>query len=307
VFVVLNKAAIKHFYYEGAMTAPHILIAVLITAMWGCNFVAAKLAMQAFPPFFLLAVRMAIVWAILAPFVPKLTIPTKQMVIVSFLLGTMHFAAMYFALHIGLDVPSAVIAGQLGVPFSCILGVWLLGDKIGIWRTLGITVSCFGVVIIAGDPHITEHIPAFIIACLAGCAWGGSNVIMKQLGKVQILPFLAKLSLYSIPQLLLLSFIIEEGQIASLSLAGAVEWSAMAYSVIASSIAAYGLWYWLLGKYDVSQVAPYSLLIPVFGIGSGQLFFNEPFTLQMQIGAFLTIAGVAVITLRKPKRLIVPR
>ncbi len=289
------------------MKPSHIIIATLIAAMWGCNFVAAKLAMEAFPPFFLLAVRMLIVWALLAPFTPKLHLPFKQMAILSLLLGGGHFAAMYFALNIGLDVASAVIAGQLGVPFSCILGVWLLGDKIGIWRGMAIAISCLGVVVIAGDPHITEHIPAFIIACLAGCAWGGSNVMMKQLGSVQILPFLARLSLLCVPQLLLLSALFEEGQIASLSLAGTVAWSAMAYSVLASSIAAYGLWYWLLAKYNVSQVAPYSLLIPVFGIGSGQLFFEEPFTLQMQIGAFLTIAGVAIITIRKPKRLIVPR
>ena len=152
------------------MKTSHIFIVILVTAMWGCNFVAAKLAMQAFPPFFLLAVRMAIVWAILAPFVPKLNIPFKQIVTLSFLLGTLHFAAMYFALHIGLDIPSAIIAGQLGVPFSCLLGVWLLGDKIGLWRGAAIAMSCLGVVIIAGDPHITEHIPAFLIACAAGCA-----------------------------------------------------------------------------------------------------------------------------------------
>ena len=46
---------------------------------------------------------------------------------------------------------------------------------------------------------------------------------------------------------------------------------------------------------------PYSLLVPVVGIGGGVLAFGDPLTQQVLLGAALTILGVGVITLRRPQ------
>ena len=56
-----------------------------------------------------------------------------------------------------------------------------------------------------------------------------------------------------------------------------------------------------VAKHTVSQVTPFSLLTPVFGITFGELFFHEALTWQVMLGGAMTIAGVAIIVIRRPK------
>ncbi len=58
----------------------------------------------------------------------------------------------------------------------------------------------------------------------------------------------------------------------------------VAYTALASTITAYGLWFWLLKRYPVTMVSPFSLLTPVFGIAFGQMFFTEALTWQIAVG-----------------------
>jgi O-acetylserine/cysteine efflux transporter len=64
----------------------------------------------------------------------------------------------------------------------------------------------------------------------------------------------------------------------------------------------YGVWYSLMAKHPVSQVVPYSLLIPVFGLTFTHLAFTEPLTMQFILGGLCTIIGVAIIILRRPEQ-----
>jgi O-acetylserine/cysteine efflux transporter len=43
------------------------------------------------------------------------------------------------------------------------------------------------------------------------------------------------------------------------------------------------------------------LLMPVFGVASGIAFLDEPMTLSLVAGAALTILGVGIIIIRRPK------
>ena len=63
----------------------------------------------------------------------------------------------------------------------------------------------------------------------------------------------------------------------------------------------YGAWYWLLKRYAVNQVMPFMLLMPVFGVASGIAFLDEPMTLSLVAGAALTILGIGIIIIRRPK------
>jgi O-acetylserine/cysteine efflux transporter len=54
-------------------------------------------------------------------------------------------------------------------------------------------------------------------------------------------------------------------------------------------------------RYSVNQVMPFTLLVPVFGVLSGVVFYDDRLTLPMLIGGVGTILGVAIITIRRPK------
>ena len=54
-------------------------------------------------------------------------------------------------------------------------------------------------------------------------------------------------------------------------------------------------------RYDINQVIPFTLLVPIFGVAGGVLFLGEVLTLSLMVGGCLTVAGVAIIVLRRPK------
>ncbi len=282
------------------MTSRHILLAIMVAFLWGGNFVAARLALDVLPPFWLLVMRFVFVAALLIPFHPKPPAPLKDILALSVILGTLHFSLMFGPISMGLDVSSAVISSQLGVPFSCLLGSIIYKDAIGRWRALGILIALIGVVIICGTPRVLEQYWQFMLVSIGAFAWACGNMYIKKLGKVNILALLGWLSLFSIPQLLALSWFIEEQQWQAVQFMTFTTWMALLYTVIFSTIISYGVWYSLLSRFPVSHVVPYSLLVPVFGLGAAQWFFDEPLSWQFMIGGSLTIAGVAVIMFRKP-------
>jgi O-acetylserine/cysteine efflux transporter len=69
---------------------------------------------------------------------------------------------------------------------------------------------------------------------------------------------------------------------------------------LGASITAYGLWYYLIGKYEVNRIVPMTLLSPVLAVGFAVLILDEPLTLRVVLGGLLTLAGVAMIQFLRP-------
>lgn len=280
----------------------HIFYAVLVPLIWGGNFVASKFAMVDFPPFLFTAMRFAIAAAILIWFVP---VPTKAQLKSLFLLatsfGVLHFGLIMAALYHGLDIAGCVIAAQTGVPFSCLLGAMFLNDRLGWRRSIGMALSFVGIFIVMGTPNVLENLLGFTIALIGGFCWAVGNLVTKKLEDVPVFQMLAWMSLLALPQLLALSFIFETEQLQPLGEIGLRSWASVAYTAIGSTITAYGLWYFLLKQYPISQVAPFSLLAPIFSIGLGQYVFAEDLTWHILLGGVITIVGIAIIIIRRPR------
>ncbi len=281
-----------------------IFFAVTVAVMWGGNFISAKYGVAYFPPFFITTLRFICVSAMLLPFVARPTRAQMTAIIPIAAMSTMHFSLLFVALAEGLEISSCALVGQLGVPIACILGAVFLKDRIGIWRISGIVIAFIGIAIVAGTPNIMAHPLAFYMALGSTFSWGVANVLIKRLQGINSMTLLAWISLFTIPMLVPLSLALEPGAITLLASPPLSALLSILYTAIGSTIIAYGLWYHLLARYNVSQVTPFSLLTPVFGIGFGQLFFAEVLTFEVILGGLLTIAGVAVIVIRRPKTIL---
>jgi O-acetylserine/cysteine efflux transporter len=277
---------------------PYVFHALLVTACWGGNYVAARFAMQEIPPLLLLCLRFICVAVLLLPFFPRPVGNMKDIGYVALFLGVMHFPLMFIPIYMGLDVSISVISSQLGVPFSCLLGIIFYKEVIGRWRALGMLISFLGIIIICGSPRIAQHYVPFIISCVSALAWAMNNMVMKRFSHVNMLGVLAWMSLLAAPPLLGLSLLFEEHQWYVMQNASVTAWLSLTYTVVVSTIIAYGLWFHLMSRYPVNVIVPYSLLVPIFGISFAQFFFQESLTAQFIIGGLLTIIGVSIIVLR---------
>jgi O-acetylserine/cysteine efflux transporter len=277
----------------------YIWQAILVAACWGGNYVAVRYSIQEIPPLMLLGLRFVAVAAILIPFFLRPVGRLQDIMLVTFFLGILHFPLMFIPIYMGLDVSISVVTSQLGVPFSCLLGIVFFKETIGRWRAIGMLIAFLGIIVICGSPRIMQQYIPFIIACSSALAWAFSNIYMKRFSGVNMLGVLAWVSLFSAPILLIASVIFEPNGWQAVSNASITAFIGLSYTVVLSTIVAYGLWFYLMSRYPVNLVVPYSLLIPLFGLSFVHLFFHEPLTLQFAIGGVLTIIGVAIIVLRR--------
>jgi O-acetylserine/cysteine efflux transporter len=287
-----------------AIAPAHLLVIVMVTAVWGINFAVAKIGLEQLPPILFVAVRWALVGLVMAPFVKLPRGRWRQVFLVSCTLGFLHFTMMFVGLR-DVDAATAAIAIQLQVPFAALLAAVLFNDRLGWRRALGMAIAFAGVAIIAGEPRLEGHYVALLLVIGAACIWSVANMQIKSMGEIDGMTLNAWIGVFAGPQLALASVLLEDGQMAALA---AADWRAMAaivYQVFLVVMLGYGSWYWMLRRYDVNQVMPFMLLVPVFGVISGIVFLDEALTLALAGGGALTVLGVGIITLRRP-RLVAP-
>ena len=75
---------------------------------------------------------------------------------------------------------------------------------------------------------------------------------------------------------------------------------AIAYVAWISTLLGFGIWGFLLRRYESSVVAPFSLLVPVFGLGFAALLLGEELTWRTVVAALLVVSGV-LLTQRAPR------
>jgi O-acetylserine/cysteine efflux transporter len=189
------------------------------------------------------------------------------------------------------------------VPFAVLLAAIFLDDRPGWRRSLGVVMAFAGVAIIFAHPEagVSGHLVSLALMLAAAMVWSVANFQIKALTGVDGLALNGWIALFAAPQLLLASLALERGQWTALQQATWRGYGAAAFMAVFATIVGYGLWYHLVRKYPISLAMPFTLLGPVFGVASGVILLHEPFTLRMAIGSLVTIAGVAVIVLRRPR------
>jgi O-acetylserine/cysteine efflux transporter len=275
-----------------------ILAALATVTLWGCNFVAVKIAVTDVPPYFVTAMRFACLAILLSPF---LRVPRKHFTDIigyALIMGVGHFSIMFYAIQF-LDISTTGIVLQLGTPFVVLLAWLMLKETFGIYRMAGMALAFTGIVILIGVPTTGVDVPSLMILVVAAFMWALGSIRAKQLAGVSTFSLIAWMGLIVAPVALGLSFLTEADQFVRLENAPPRFWYGFVYMTLASSIAGYGLWYWLLGRYDVTAVAPYNLLVPLIAVTSGVTIMGDELTLTKLIGGGMILGGVTLITVRQ--------
>ncbi len=282
------------------MSLHHRLQALLVVMIWGLDFVVAKIVLAHFPPFFLLTLRFGIAGVLLIPFLKKPSIPIKKLIAVALTFSILHAGLIYLSLRMGLDASVSVIAGQMRVPLALILSVIFLREIIH-WRSItGISLSIIGTLIIVGAPNVLGNYWAFLAALGGALGWAVYNTLVKLIPAIEYFTLMGWISIISTPILFIISLTFESLPLNHMPDIPFNVFIGMIYLVSISTILSQSLWYMILRKYEISQIAPYTLMVPVMGIISAIIFLSEKLTWPTVIGGILTLAGVAVVIWRRP-------
>ncbi len=279
----------------------HLALFLFVIAIWAFNFVINKLALAELPPLLYIALRFIVVAVVLLPFVPPPRGRWRQVAVLSFTLGSLHFALIMSGLRL---VPASTVAliTQLQVPFAAILAAFAFGDRLG-WRRLGGMVLAFvGVGMVLGLPDLGAPWWAECLVVGSAFCWAVATIQIKWLGgAVSGSTLNAWTAVFAVPQLLLASLVLEEGQWEALVSISWLGVGAVLYNALVIVVLAYGIWYRMLRLYDVNQAMPFTLLMLPMALLSAGLVLDEPMTWWLAAGGLLTIVGVGIVVIRRPR------
>jgi O-acetylserine/cysteine efflux transporter len=272
---------------------------LLIMVIWGLNYPVGKIGVGVVPPMMMIAIRFALVAALLLPFVPAPWPQMRRIFYLSIMIGVFHFAPNFTGLKL-VDSGVGAILNQLSVPFSAIMAAIFFKDRIGWRRALGMMLAFAGVAVLVGEPkRPTDLVGAFLMIG-ASLAWAISIIQTKLLKDVDPLALVGWMCLMATPQLVVLSLLLEDRPIqAALAMGWTGLWPIL-YMAAFVSIVSHSLWYGLVHRHPINVTAPFALLTPVFGVLFGVLILGEEFTWWMLAGGLITLAGVTIITIRRP-------
>jgi O-acetylserine/cysteine efflux transporter len=283
------------------MTIRHMLALVLVAAIWGINFAVIKLGLAEMPPIAFVALRFLGVVVVLLPFVRLRRRDLLKMLPLSFTLGVLHFSLSFLGIR-GIDAATAAIAIQLQVPFAALLAALLFKETLGWRRLAGMAIAFAGVVVIAGEPRFGGNLVPLLLVIVAACIWAFASAQMKMLGdEIDVLSLNAWISILAIPQLIVVSWLAEDGQIAALAGAGWIVWASVAYQAVLVTVVVYGIWYTMMRRFPLNQVMPFTLLVPLFGVAAGVVLMGDRLSAPMLLGGGATVLGVAIIVVRRPR------
>lgn len=283
-------------------TARDFLAAAAMNLAWGLNIIAVKFAVEAIDPMAAAWLRQAIVLVVCLPWLRIVPGQMRALFLLGGLTGCVFLLAINLSLSVATNVSALAIAGQLGVPFSMILAVVVLGERISYARSMGVVLAIGGVMLLAFDPGIAREGLGIALQAIASFVWAVSSLVQRKLHAVPVQTLYAWIGLCGTLGLGLIVPILEPQGIVRLIHA---PWDALgwvAFSAIGSTLVGHGSMSWLLKHHPVSQVVPLTLPTPVISVIVASLVFGTPITLLMVVGGVLTLVGVAIVSVRSARR-----
>ena len=277
---------------------------VLLAAVcfvWGLNLVVTRwvVADAGVPPLFFAAMRFVGIALVLLWFLRPIPKNLGTLFLIAMGMGAVHFALLFQGLAQA-EASAVSVVGQLGVPFSTLMSMAFLGEVVGWRRGLGIMLAFAGAILIAVDPQTFQLSFGLVYVVFAALVASGAGILMKRMPSISAMQMQAWIGLFSFAPLFAVSGLVEGDQNGwgAFVEGGWLVWLAAAFAVLGVSVFGHGGFYTLIKKYDISLLSPLTLMTPIWGVVLSVVLLGEVLTLQLVVGAAISLGGVFVILIR---------
>jgi O-acetylserine/cysteine efflux transporter len=273
-----------------------IALAVLIAAVWGVSFIAIKAGVAQAPPLFLTALRFFLASFPAVLFVPRPGVKLLDLAGYGLCIGVGQFGLLFAAISFGMPAGLASLVIQIQSLFTIALAYVFLGQQVRGGQIFGALVALAGVGTIGYFRGASAPLTPFFTVLGAAVFWSAGNIFSIRAGRTNMLGFIVWSSLFAPAPLLLLSWLLEDRQavVAAALHPSLAVWGGAAYLAYVATMFGFGLWSFLLSRHPAAQVAPFSLLVPVFGMAAAALVYGEPLGGGEAMGVAVTMVGLAI-------------
>jgi O-acetylserine/cysteine efflux transporter len=278
------------------MSPKDLLLALVVVVAWGINFVVIKVGLHGVPPMLLGALRFLLAAVPAVFFVKRPQLPLRWLFAYGATISFGQFAFLFTAMFVGMPAGLASLVLQAQAFFTLLFAVMFLHERLRVQNVAGLLVAAAGLALIGMQGGHSMTIAGFVLTLCAAVSWALGNIVTKKVGKVDLVGLVVWASLIPPVPFFVLSYYLEGPQRISAALTGigAASIFAIVYLAFIATLLGYGLWSRLLSRYPASQVAPFSLLVPIVGLASASLFLDEHLSQAQIAGAALVMAGLAV-------------
>lgn len=290
------------------MPVRHVLLALVVVAIWGFNFVIIKLSVDALPPLLAAALRFFFAAVPAVFFVRRPAAPWPLVVGFGLAFGVGLYSLLNVSLALGMPAGLASLVLQVQAFFTVLFAFFVLGERPHRMQVLGGLVAFAGIGVIATERLGSAGLVPFGMTLLAAASWGSANVLAKKAGAMNPVSFTVWGSLAAPLPLVVMSLVFEGPAAVWHALVTPTWYAAGLIAFLSYPATLFGLAVWngLLRRHPASVVAPFTLLVPVTGLVSGYLVLGEPLTGREILGGVLVIAGLAVTVVRRRRQLAAP-
>jgi DME family drug/metabolite transporter/O-acetylserine/cysteine efflux transporter len=273
-------------------------LASFVALVWGLNFLAVRIGLDQYPPYFLSALRFLILAVPVVLFVPRPKVPLRWLMLYGMGFGVLQFGLLFLAIDQGMPPGQASVVVQVGAPFTMLLGIALLGERINLRQLGGIVLAVLGLTVIAVEPGRTVALLPLLLTVLAALGWALGNIAGRLARPDHPVHFALWMAVVPPVPLLALSAVMEgptTGWRALGSSFSADGWPALVallYIALAGTVVGSGIWTALLKRYEAATVAPFSMLEPVAGVAASWIFLDERLTGWAAVGSVAVVGGV---------------
>lgn len=277
-----------------------LLLVLLVVFVWGINFIFVKLALEELSPLLLCAMRFFLASIPAIFFVKPPNVPFKLVAAYGLFMFALQFAFVFMGMHVGMTPGMASLLIQVQVFFSMFFAMLLFGEQPQLTQIFGALVSFAGIGIVA--LHFDQNVSFWGSICIlvAAACWGVGNLLSKKMNSTNLIGVIVWGS-FIICLPMFAASLVFEGSERFVYAYHHITWQGLGsllYIVYLSTWLGYGLWSWLLNRYPINVLVPFTLLVPVVGMLSSVILLGEPFQLWKLLACILVISGLCINIVR---------
>jgi len=274
------------------MSLLHTLLAILAALLWGFTFVAIKVGLGEFPPLLFAALRFMVVAFPAILFVPRTGIAWRWIVAVGLAMGAFQYGLLYVGMENGMPASLSSLIIQSQALFTLVFSTWVLQDVPRRQQWLGVGLALAGMGAIALDRSGHASSLGLLLVIGSAASWAIGNICIKLAQVSNGFRLFVWMAVVPPVPLLGLSLQFESGQWAALRSLTPLGIGAILYTGLIASLLCFGFWAYLVQHYSPNRVAPFSLLVPIFGMAFSVFLLGDRLSQWEMMGSLLVFVGL---------------
>lgn len=279
------------------------LLCLVWSSLWGL----VKYSLQIFPPFLFISTRLilgGLALVVVQWLLKKAVLPAakewKRLITLSLMLCLGFYATQTFAMQFVDSGLSAVLVFTMPMMVG-VLAHYLLKEYLTLPKIIGLLLGMLGLMAILWRQilHIEWNMTLFgeLILLVTAFFWACTTIYIKK--------YFAD---YDKVQLTIWQMLIGGGVIFVAAVCfEPINWQAwthpqnialLLYIALVGTSFAFLLWNWIVSQVDASIASISIMSIPILGLIFGHVFWHEPLTLNIGIGALFIGAGIVISSMK---------